>query len=180
MSNISFGAPGSLRKTFQDNKFEMQGGVYARVPCPLVAGAAAANIVQDGLFLTPSVATPGKFDQPADANRSLYLIFTSNAEVIIQQPVAADEFPGAELTDAPTGLFGSILAVWPVEALFIGNRGGAPVSLASYGAGQALTVVNGRLCPANFGTVTGDRVIGYVEAPSAVTGTTSVQCRINL
>jgi hypothetical protein len=180
MANISFGAPGSLRKTFQDNKFEMQGGVYARVPCPLVAGAVAADIVHDGFFLAPSVAAPGKFEQAADAKRSTYLVFTGNAEVIIQQPVIADEFPGSELTDAPTGLFGSILAVWPVEALFIGTHGGAAVTLASYTAGRSLTVLNGKLCPADFGTVVGDRVIGYVEAPSAVTGTTSVQCRITL
>lgn len=180
MTNVSFGTPGTLRKTFQDSKFELQGGTYSRVPCPLVDGAVTAGIVHDGRFLSPSVAVPGKFDVAPDALRSTYLIFTSNAEVIIQQPISADEFPGSELSSAPTGLFGSILAVWPVEQLFIGAHGGSPVSLASYTSGTALTVFNGLLCPANFGTITGDRVIGYVEAPSTVTGTNSVQCRINL
>lgn len=177
--NVSFGVPGTLRKTFNDTKFELQGGVYSRIPCPLVPGAVAAGIVHDGHFLTPSTATPGYFDVAPDANRSVYLIFTSNAEVIVQQPVSADEFPGSELTDSPTGLFGSILAIWPVEQIFTGSHGGGTVTLNSYTAGTPLTVFNGLLCPANFGTVTGDRIIGYVEAPSTVTGTNSVQCRIN-
>ena len=180
MGQISFGKPGSLRKTFNDTKFEMQGGVYSRVPCPLIAGAVAAGIVRDGHFLAPSTVTPGVFDVAADAWRSTYLIFTSNAEVIVQQPTFADEFPGSELTDSPTGLFGSILAVWPIEEIFAGAHGGSTVSLASYAAGTALTVFNGLLCPANFGTITTDKIIGYVEAPSSVTGTNSVQCRINL
>lgn len=180
MPQTTFGYPGTLRKTFADDKFEMQGGNYSRVPCPLVAGAVTAGIVKDGHFLAPSTATPGKFDVAAHAQQSVYLIFTANSEVIVQQPVSADEFPGGELTDAPTGLFGSVLAIWPVSDLFIGATGAGTVALTDYAAGTALTVKQGKLCPANFGTNTGERIIGYVEAPSTVTGTNSVQARINL
>jgi hypothetical protein len=174
---ISFGKPGQLRKTFADAKLEIQGGVYFRHPCPLVPAFNKANL-KDGFFL--AAAAGGKFDLAADANRALYLIFTSNSEVIIAQPTSDDEFPGDVRTDSPTGLYGSVQAVFPIELLHTGARGTATVSLSSYTVGTALTVVNGKLCPANIGGLEGDRVVGYVEAESSVTGTNSVQCRVSL
>jgi hypothetical protein len=130
------------------------------------------------MFLAP--AAGGKFDVAADADRSAYMIFTANSEVIIQQPTSADDFPGRELSDTPTGLGGPILGIWPIELLHTGARGTATVNLASYAVNTKLTIVNGRLCPANVGGISTDKVVGYVEADSSSTGTNSVQCRLNL
>jgi hypothetical protein len=164
---ISFGVPGSPRKTFDDKKFDLQGGVYSKWPCPLQSGLPAGT-VKDGQFLAPDGL--GAYVPAPDADRALFLMFTANNEVIVKEVTAADEFPGEERTNTPTGLQGKINGVWSVDQLFLGATGGGAVTLADYDANQALTVKAGKLCPANFGTNAGEKVIGYVDTPNTWAG----------
>lgn len=164
---ISFGTPGSPRKTFDDKKFDLLGGVYSKWPCRLEAGLPAGSVV-DGQFVAPNGT--GSYEPAPDAERALFLMFTANSEIIIKEVTAAADFPGEERTDTVTGLQGKINGIWPVELLFIGATGGGAVTLADYAANTPLTVKGGKLCPANFGTNVGERVIGYVDAPNTWAG----------
>lgn len=164
---ITFGIPGSPRKTFDDAKFDLLGGVYSKWPCILEAGLPAGTVV-DGQFLAPDGA--GAYIPATDANRNLYLMFTANSEVIVKEVTAADAFPGEDRTNTPTGLQGKINGIWPVNLLFIGATGGGAVTIASYAPNTPLTVKAGLLCPANFGTNTGEAVIGHVDQPNTWAG----------
>ena len=175
---VTFGNPGDLRKTFNDKKFDLLKFAGEKVPCPLKAGVNPATAVVDGQFLAPD--GNGKWDVAADADRALALVFTANSEIIVKLVTSDDEFPGEDRTDTPTGLFGEIEAIWPVERLFTGATGGGNVVIASYAANAKLTVKNGKLCPANFGTNEDELVVGYVIAPSTVVGSNSVAARVHI
>lgn len=183
---ISFGKPGALRKTFNDGKFDLVGGVYDKKPCKLKAGEATPAKIKDGQFLAPD--GNGEFVQAATAAQSLYMIFTANTEIVIKEVTAADVYPGEDRTDTPTGLVGEIVGIWPEDVLFIGTRdadgagagAGAVITLASYTGGLPLTVFEGKLAPANVGGYANERVVGYVEAPATVVGSQSVAARIHI
>lgn len=171
---ISFGYPGDLRKTFNDKIFDLLKHSGEKLPCPigtLPVGVELKDIVKDGLFLAPD--GDGKFVAADNATRALYMVFTAHTEDILRQVAVADDFPGEFRSDTPTGLVGTIEGCWPEEVLFIGDRNldaddnpatdvGNVITLASYAANTPLTVFRGRLCPA----AAGERVIGYVVAPS--------------
>lgn len=171
---IRYGQPGQLRKTFDDKKFDLTGGVYHKVACKLATGVDIMDAVVDGKFLSSNGL--GQFVRAEDAARPLYMVFTANSEVIIRQVTVADDFPGEDRTDTPTGLVGTIIGVWPQEILFQGNKGATLVNLASYAADTPLTVFEGCLAPAE-GT---EKVVGYVEAPSGVVGANSIAARIHI
>jgi hypothetical protein len=160
---ITFGKPGDLRKTFNDKVFDLLGGSYSKLPCKLAPAEPLTSVV-DGKFLSPD--GNGGFTASVDANRALYLVFTAHTELIVKEVVFTDDFPGEDRTDTPTGLVGTIEACWPVEVLTVGPLGTGVVSLATYAANTPLTVKAGFLAPANFGGAVGDRIIGYIVAPS--------------
>jgi len=180
MSAISFGTPGMPKKTFKDGGFDLLTSPLAKVPCKLAPSALVAPLaIKDGLFVAPSavVGEEGHFVLASDAERSLYLVFTGNTQVILGNPLPTDNYPGEERTDTVTGMLGSVVGIFPADRLTIGLVGGAAVALSTYAANLPLTVKNGKLCPANHGTNTGERVVAYVEFDSAQIGDNSIQVR---
>lgn len=170
---ISFGQPGQLRKTFNDKIFDLLSQVSGKVGCKLDALVDPAVAVVDGKFLSPNGA--GEFEASPDADRPCYMVFTAHTEVITKIVTPADDFPGEDRTDTPTGLYGEILGIWPKEILdLVTNAGGG--GLAAYVANAPLTVRAGVLSLAGAG----EKVVGYVEAPSSVVGADSVAARIRI
>jgi hypothetical protein len=167
----SFGQPGSLKKTFDDGKFDLVNQSAIMRPARLAAGQVAAGSVVDGQFLSPDAS--GNYVASPDALRSIGMIFTADTAIIVGQPTTSDAIPGRDVTDTPTILKGFIVGQWPYSALFMGALGGGTVDATSYALNTPLSVKSGKLCPANFGTVTTDRVIGHVEAVNAVLGATN-------
>lgn len=180
MSAISFGTPGSPKKTFADGGFDLVSSPLSKLPCKLAPSALVAPLaIKDGLFVAPSAVSgeEGTFVLAPDAARSTYLVFTANTQVILGNPLSTDPYPGEERTDTVTGLIGPVVGIFPLTRLTIGTVGGAAVALSTYTTGRALTIKDGKLCPANFGTNTGERVVAYVEFPASQIGDNSIQVR---
>ena len=169
---ISFGKPGQLRKTFDDKVFDLLSQVSGKLPLKLKNTVDVANAVVDGKFLSPDGL--GEHVASVDADRPCYMVFTAHTETILKVVTAADEWPGEQRTDTPTGLYGEIVGIWPKEILDLVTN--APTGLASYTANAALTIRNGQLSLA----AGGEKVVGYVEADSTVVGADSVAARIRI